>query len=184
MENEELDVELGGNEKEKLKITDVFERSETKVILNWPVFIILSLLYLAVLVGGILSAFFELNVLYDNPLMNKFSGLWFIALFVSFGMFFFSLAPIKKMPKKVRILGYTLFTLAYCGMQMLPISFLINNQAALAATKNVGVHKFLNAFQLSIASLSVSFFVIFTIYLTTWLKFVFKDKKEKPYLKI
>ena len=175
-DNEDSQVNLV--DKAKKYIPKVKKRTDIrdKNVVNLPVFIIITILYIAVLVLGILSLF-NVNVIWDAFFQNKIGGLWFVVLSASYLMFFFEVAPFN-IKKKVRIALFVLSTISYSAIQVIPVMYLINNQAIFQSIKKIGMWNVFDAFVFSLITIGASYLSTMLIYVVPWFSYNFDRVEE------
>ena len=171
------------SDEEKTKVLPIIKKhqgKETKKTVNLFTFCFITVLYVAILVCGILSLK-GIAVLYDTEPLMQFSGRWFIALFVSYGIFFFAVSPFK-LSLTLRKAGFALSTLAYAGMQLYPLLYVIEHKDVYKPIRNIGTLNFFNGDTLCYIIIACSFVFTLLIYLTSWLEFDFSKTDKMKFL--
>lgn len=150
------------------------EKRKSRV--NLFTFIIITIFYISVLVLGILSVC-DIKAIWDETYQNRLGGIWFIVLFSSYFMFFFGSAPFLK-NKKIRKGFFVLFAVIFTALQLIPILYLVNNEAIFHAINKVGMWNVFDAFVFSLITIIGSYISTMLLYIIPWFSYNF-DKIEE-----
>ena len=131
-------------------------------------FVIVTIIYAVILVLSVI-ALLGVNVLWDNPALNKVTGGWLIAYLASYGLYFFLLSPFK-VSEKAKKIGVWSSIGGMLLLDILPIVLLVTNFSALSSTKDGSMFKLFNDATLIIISMVVSEIGIAMVYLLSQAK--------------